>query len=376
MSKHNQDYRTNIRGKLLATASALALGAYVSMAGTAKAGDADRPPVWIEFGGQLNRFVSNQEDVTPPFFSAISAAGLSSPLDTEKAPKFSIDEDGKLSFRPDGSDWVFSASVQYGRSSDKQRLHQQTVLGKVKIKGFTTVTPSYGKFVETQWASTEKHTVLDFQAGKDVGLGMFGHEGTSEISFGVRVAQFSSISQAFVNADPTIHFPTYVSGIFPFFFYNIDKELYTENDTAERSFRGIGPTLSWQGSSPIAGNADSAELLIDWDARVSLLFGRQKARGHHQSSRNACPNYAECKYPSYHTITVGPDTPHDRSRRVTVPNIGGSLGISFKSGGAKISFGYRADLFMNAMDTGIDTAKKSNMLFHGPYASISVGLGD
>ena len=42
----------------------------------------------------------------------------------------------------------------------------------------------------------------------------------------------------------------------------------------------------------------------------------------------------------------------------------------------KFSIGYRYDTFLNAMDTGIDVAKKSNLTFQGPYASISIGLGD
>jgi hypothetical protein len=31
---------------------------------------------------------------------------------------------------------------------------------------------------------------------------------------------------------------------------------------------------------------------------------------------------------------------------------------------------------MNAFDRGIDTHKTSNLTFNGPYASISIGLGD
>ncbi len=65
-----------------------------------------------------------------------------------------------------------------------------------------------------------------------------------------------------------------------------------------------------------------------------------------------------------------------RSRSVTVPNVGGSLGLSVKYPNFKVSVGYRYDTFLNAMNTGIDAAKKSNLTFNGPYASISIGLGD
>jgi hypothetical protein len=36
---------------------------------------------------------------------------------------------------------------------------------------------------------------------------------------------------------------------------------------------------------------------------------------------------------------------------------------------------YRADFFFGAMDGGIDTAKKENVGFYGPFATISIGLG-
>ena len=52
------------------------------------------------------------------------------------------------------------------------------------------------------------------------------------------------------------------------------------------------------------------------------------------------------------------------------------LGLSWRVQDFKVSMGYRADFFFGAMDTGIDAAKKSNTTFNGPYASISVGLGN
>jgi hypothetical protein len=60
---------------------------------------------------------------------------------------------------------------------------------------------------------------------------------------------------------------------------------------------------------------------------------------------------------------------------VTVPNIGGFAGLSFRYNVAKISFGYRADFFFGAMDGGIDTRKNYDRNFYGPFASVSIGLG-
>jgi len=40
-----------------------------------------------------------------------------------------------------------------------------------------------------------------------------------------------------------------------------------------------------------------------------------------------------------------------------------------------VSLGYRADFFFGAMDTGIDTAKRTTTGFFGPFATVSIGIG-
>jgi hypothetical protein len=66
---------------------------------------------------------------------------------------------------------------------------------------------------------------------------------------------------------------------------------------------------------------------------------------------------------------------HTRSRAVTIPNVGGFAGFSVKFPNAKVSLGYRADLFFGAIDGGIDARKTYDRAFYGPFASFSVGLG-
>jgi hypothetical protein len=77
-----------------------------------------------------------------------------------------------------------------------------------------------------------------------------------------------------------------------------------------------------------------------------------------------------------HTTARFPATPvHTRSRNVVVPNIGGSVGLSWRVEDFKVNLGYRADFFFNAMDGGIDATKNEDRAFFGPYASVSIGLG-
>jgi hypothetical protein len=49
--------------------------------------------------------------------------------------------------------------------------------------------------------------------------------------------------------------------------------------------------------------------------------------------------------------------------------------VSFRYSGAKVSFGYRGEIFFNAMDDGFDTARSADRSFHGPFATLSIGLG-
>src|SRR6185437_2323061 len=145
---------------------------------------------------------------------------------------------------------------------------------------------------------------------------------------------------------------------------------YSVDDGSARSFQGIGPSLSWDASATLAGNPDSSELTFDWGINAAMLFGKQKAKTHHQSSGRYNPgNFLNAAH--YQSLYSHPSKHYTRSHSVTVPNIGGMAGFSIKWSNAKISIGYRADMFFSAMDGGWDSAKKQNRSFMGPFASIS-----
>ncbi|HEV2561199.1 MAG TPA: hypothetical protein VGT78_03570 [Rhizomicrobium sp.] len=393
----NQTYTSPaIRWQLLSTVSAVALIAsiYGTSEATAASNDADQPLIWIELGGQgeftsgfgdpfVPTFVS--QNPTSPVFQNVS------PQRAQKLPLFSFGEDGKISFQPENSDWIFSAAIRYGRSSTNREVdHQTKGFGYEKYvsgqpKKFCTGSGGAGfcttaKFSDTKARIQESHAILDFSAGKDVGLGIFGSGSTSVVSAGVRFAQFTSKASTDMRARPNMEFK-YITAFAPYKFKLPHFNSYYGTGHASRDFHGVGPTLSWEGSAPFAGSVQNGEIELEWGANVAILFGKQKAHVRHQeSARYVGPLHCAlgpCYSSLYHHPSSGhPTSGHDTDRSVTVPNVGASLGISFRKGDAKVSFGYRADLFMNAMDTGIDVAKKSNVLFHGPYASISVGLGD
>ena len=388
-----RESRVTLRWQLLTSVSALALLGSVYAAGEANAADddADHPTVWIELGTQLSRLDSGQEAFAPPVTAA--RPSIFSPSQKfEKLPSDSVDETGKISFEPDGSDWVFSASIRYGRSIGKRDVHQQTVPNKTSFHYNTpsgarqtatsgTRAPHAARFADTSVQNGESHSILDFQAAKDVGLGMFGSkDGSSVLGLGVRFAQFSSISNIALKSDPDWHRLYQIINYPPAGITNeklTTGQAYHSNAAslrAARSFHGVGPSISWNASTPFAGSAKDGEFLFDWGANAALLFGRQKAKIHHQSTAQYQTGPRPSRNPRI-TLYQHSTNPPARARSVTVPNVGGFAGLTFRIENFKMSAGYRADFFFGAMDGGIDTARKENIGFYGPFATVSVGLG-
>jgi hypothetical protein len=381
--------KTQVRWQFLATASAIALLGYTGVASARS----DEPQVWIELGGQLTRLDVGQETFSPTFPQERPAMfGPSTAY--EELPHQSIDETGKLSFRPKGSDWVLSAGVRYGRSVRKVDKNQQTFPNPVYgtlVSGpessivipFLYHGPLAHKFASTQMEARESHLIVDFQAGRDVGLGLFG--GSSQIDFGVRFAQFNNKSNIALASDPDwkVHYkyaPTFWLPIFPKlegmkFWGGEGYHNHYASLQSERHFRGIGPTLSWNGSSPFGGNREDGELTFDYGANVAVLFGRQRAKVSHQTRSNYHPYTLNYGARGQHVSSKTFATAHTRSRTVVVPNIGALAGVTYRIHDFKISAGYRADFFFNAMDGGNDVRRSEKIGNYGPFATISFGLG-
>jgi len=379
MSKfmNTRESGTNIRRRLLATVSAMALLGSV----TARAADAGRPQFWIELGGQLSRL----DDSLEPFAPAIMAARppvFAPSQEFERSPLYSFDDNGSLSFQPEDSDWIFSASIRYGRSAAKRHVHQQTNAQPAVVYVGTHRYAKYPwakRFSDTNAETSEHHLILDFQAGKDVGLGLFGGSGSSIVNLGVRFAQFSAMSNVALKSDPDWQFGY---KYLPWIRKNIPLyQPYHSNAAsfhATRSFHAVGPSISWNGSMPLAGNPQSSELSLDLGINAALLFGRQRAKVHHQATAEYHPakayyiNCKGCRYVTYQPAPVN----LVREKAVAAPNVGAFAGASFRMEDFKMSLGYRADFFIGAIDGGIDTRKSENRGFFGPFASISVGIGD
>jgi iron complex outermembrane recepter protein len=374
--------RAIFRRQLLATVSALALLAAVNVH-DAKADDrdADRPTVWIELGGQMENISGQGEIFAPPFLAANPASTVlqkESPLQAQKPP-LGFDEEGKISFQPEGSDWIFSAAARIGRSSSSKHVDHQTdgTYRKYYKNGVagTSGLRTNADYADTHAPRDEHHTILDFSAGKDVGLGMFGRGASSVLSLGVRFAQFTSKATFDIRARPDMQFK--YQSLASFGFPSVTLKLphfheYYATGQVTRSFHGIGPSLSWNGSAPFIGNPQRGEVTFDWGANASLLFGRQKSHVQHQESgQYVAPAIGPYLAPEYQNHPPA----RDANRSIMVPNVGGFAGASWRVENFKVSFGYRADFFFGAIDGGIDTRKSETLGFYGPFASVSVGIG-
>ena len=374
-------------GRFLATVCSLALSVYLSTLYEACAieTNADRPTVWIELGGNLERLSGGQQAFSPPFSPALDADHFVPFSTIQSAPRFSVGGQGRLSFAPKSTKWLFSASVRYGRSNRAGQQHEETQPASpilfYSIPAFDfylrrAVPPKAKKFISAASQDAENHAVVDFQVGRDVGVGMIGAHGVSEFDLGIRFAQFTSKSVGTINANPDFgvtYFHRTRFGSYPGNGETPEQKwhLVASQDNATRNFRGIGPSVAWDQSIAFVGDTSDGLVTLDWGANAALLFGRQKTKVHHQTSEH---------YVSANQTAGGPMPVYQRSynpmrvRSVIVPNIGGFAGFSFKFPNAKLSLGYRADFFFSAIDGGIDTRKTYDRSFYGPFATISVGL--
>jgi iron complex outermembrane receptor protein len=390
--------------------------------------DNGKPSLWIELGGGLDRLDDSQQALSPSFLADVTEPRQLKALEDQKPPLYGLDEEAKFSWQPDGSDWVFSAAIKYGRSSANRHTHQQTPNADVKVLpftldgfksingigfgGYSLYPEKHVRFADDLSQKSERHAILDFLVGKDVGLGMFGIDGSSVVSGGVRVAQFVSKSNVNLNAMPDLQYPpgpiANYAQKYQWRHSKIHFHDYAATAANKESFHGLGPELAWNASTPIGGNdTGNGQISLDWGANFSMLFGRQKASGSRQTTVNSyyltfcgggeCFNAPALGPPGHHVKPAyfyGPCSKayfahrseaicsqkvnaasHNRSRMVAVPNVGALFGLSYKYQNAKVSFGYRVDEFFGAMDGGIDTHKAENRGFNGPYANISIGLG-
>jgi len=335
-SKHNPA----IRWQLLASASALAILANLAVAPAAVADDTHFS---IELGGSYGMQAGGSTGWFLPFAAPGNNGGgggeggeggeggdatrIHSPFGPNGAvlptkARQSWDFVGSLKFQPADSDLIFSAGVKFGRTARHNTgavFTQTTDYGTSTYSGVST--------------HRESHVNLDFQVGKDFGLGMFGLEGSSVFSAGLRYAHFTARTNTGFSTS-TKYFTGFGA------------------TTARRSFTGVGPMISWEASAPF-GAMGSDSISIDWGVNAAVLFGKQRSAG-------------ILVYDDGYTLATA------RSRNATIPELGGFAGLSYRPADSalKVSFGYRVDAAFGVLDGGVFQRVDVDRIEHGPFLKI------
>ena len=273
MSEQMNTQSRNLRIGLLTTVSAVALLGAAWTSPVAATEDEDRPTVWIELGGQLERANNSQETFMPPFFDGAPAAVLAPMLDAQKPPQYAIGGEAKITLSPSGSDWVFTASLRYGRSNATRQLHYQshheTTPFTQSGRNLGITGSALAKMGDAQGGLSATHFILDFQAGKDVGLGLFGQGSASVLSAGVRFAQFTSSTDLLFHARPAyMAYPFGKPGK-----YSLHSRYFRSNTAviqSKRSTEAFGPSLSWDASARAAGNNTGLSVMLGRECRNSI----------------------------------------------------------------------------------------------------------
>lgn len=351
---NKSESRLTDRRRLLAGASVAVLTTHIILCDVANAAPADQPVVWLEIGGQLDQLNDSQSSWNPEFVTGYPTGPLAGQyIAIQKRPKVGFDADGSISFQPRDTEWVFRAAIKIGRGN-----RSGSALVTQHNSGF-----GRGKYSTHYRASShrsESHEIADFQIGKDVGLGSTLWDSSGTLRIGVRFADLRSRSDVHISTE------------FPL--SSRSTAFNTADSHISHRFTGIGPSVSWDTSIPIGGTARGGELTLDWTAAAGILFGRQTTEQKTHASYQGNP-VLPTTFGRQTSVRQNTQDELLRRRSVTVPNLGGSIGISYRLPSARISFGYRADFFFGAMDGGIDTRKTYDRGFYGPFAAISIGLG-
>jgi hypothetical protein len=219
-----------------------------------------------------------------------------------------------LGYRLPDSPW--SLAFRYNRETSKTDRHLD----------FSTTGRAYRAYD----ASKESHDVLDFEIGRDIGLGhALPDKAKIRAKMGIRFARFSATSRF------TGHYTSYGVWLTP---YDFDRR---------SRFKGIGPSIGLETRIRLGGS-----LSVDFEGSAAALYGRQSYKTYFWSSTS--------------------------TRKKTIAmNLTGALGISYKPPGSnfRISAGYKADAWFNAMRAEKSPGQEGRFdrIYHGPFLRMKIG---
>lgn len=306
--------------RLLCSVSTIALLAVIGGADSAAAGEPGQGIWSLALQGQYDF------DDTGASRSFTPSAGIP---DTSIHPRNGLDAGGKLTYQPAGSPYSYAIGLRYGRARNVAR-------------DFADIHPTaHGTFNQAVGAEQHlSHTMLDFEIGRDVGIGLFG-TGTTTVGGGLRFARFDSATRASFSTSSK-----YTPGRAGEFDLSRRTDLF-------------GPRLFARTTSPLPGDLGARGISLGVGAGAGLLFGRQSARNEvHLSAGSTPAQFAE----------------FSRSRQVTVPTIDASAQLNWAvpRSPLTVSAGYRYDAAYQVLDGGAASGSHNiDSVQHGPFLSLA-----
>ena len=341
-------------------------------------------PLTLELGGQVTRHDAANTPVAAAFLSAFPAGLDSSPAQNRKLD-WGDGREVKLSFRPSGSPWIASLDWRYSESNKGPmalRLEQPAggpECGSAALPQFCDPDfPSYQRdFINhaENWSDTdvyrrEQQDILQFQVGRDVGLGQLGQ---GMAALGMRFARFQSEAMVEFDGIPNWYLPEN----WAFLGKYSHHDRYMSHHTAAREFEGVGPMAAFSGETSLLGSDATGKIGVDWAAAAGILFGKRKTwvTGE-ESSGYWSGDYRGAGLEN--RLPPDPDVEPVRVFRSTsaaVPLAEFGIGLSYTIDRIKIGAGYRWERYFDVIDGGYGEEELYDRTIDGPYFKLAVGFG-
>ena len=94
------------------------------------------PTIWIELGGDMDMMQGLSSPFTAPFMNVTPVPTVygNRSFSKDQAPaRYALGGDGKITFQPEDSDWLFPASIRYGRAHSKRSTRHQSAAPPVTL---------------------------------------------------------------------------------------------------------------------------------------------------------------------------------------------------------------------------------------------------
>ncbi len=338
-------------------------------------------PVTVELGGGVGRYGAGTTDYTPDWLDRYDDEFPLSQAFQDEDLDWGDTRSIEVAYAPSAA-WRVSAAYRFGKTKGYARDAAYQHVDGGLTQGFdffgcgcafTAYTPApQDNDLRAAARDSEEFELIDLEVGRDVGFGLLGQLSLSRLSAGVRHAKLDSWSKVSMDGVPVQIIPP-LTGLFsspPL----RSRELYFSTLESERSFEGVGPSVTWDASLRLWGAENKGHADLDWSVGGAALFGENTLDseevlwGRDVIGGGALEGGAE-------TQLFDEAVSRQRSDDATVPNLSLSLGLSYSIDRVKVSTGYSYDRFFDAIDGGYDEAESHDRTIHGPYLKLSLGFG-